>query len=990
MTAPGTVDLSSIDGGDGTLGFAIKDNGMNHLTGFAVSPAGDVNGDGVGDLIVGAQQDGQGGTGAGAAYVIFGKKGGLPAVINVFNPGPPSDLNGANGFKIVGETGGEHVGTSVSAGDVNHDGLSDLIIGAPDRNGSSGSVYVVFGQKSFSAVLNLSSLNGTAGFRIDGAAAGDRIGSSVSVAGDLNQDGIADFLIGAPGESSGAGAAYVVTGSLSAASSPVAIGSISLFKVTGAAAGDQLGSSVSSAGDVDGDGTPDLILGAFGVNNLTGAAYVLPGPAHGHIYPSSFSISTAGKLTLTGEAANDEFGFSVSRAGDVNGDGFPDLIVGAPGASGISTSAGTSYVFFGQAGGLTGTISGSSLTGANGFKIIGEVQNDGAGFGAGGIGDINGDGYADLVVGAPRAGGSTGAAYVVYGGPSGLSTGAVAATVAVHLQNGVGTFNDVDGDLVTVKLKTQLQVSNFDLLVKSTVSGSSLSQLLELDLGASFEESDLSITVKQEPGGDGRANIGFINAHGVDLGAVTVMGDLGKIVAGSGGTKLALKSLTVDSLGAFGGLSEDSGSDHRSTITGSVGPVKILGDVRDALFQATPTATAGSGKIASLTIGGSVIGSRLYALGEINAVSIGPVKIGGGIVGGSGDYGGELNAGSYSTISVGGSLIGSSGYGTGAIYSGPTDLVPNATGAVGPVKIGGGLLGGSGDDSGQLLGTNFSTITIGGSLLGGAGARSGALEASHTTKISVLGNQIGGAGSFSGSIFNVRNNGTIGKVFIGGSQIGGTVSQSGFIIALGQGSSIAGVTIAGDAIGGTAPVSGGILAIGQLGPVVIKGSVVGQVGAPYTIRGGGALTGATSVAIASLTVGGNFEHALVLGGYGRNNALLNGHAQIGAITIGRDWIASNVLAGVADADGFSFIGNGFDTLINAGGSSAIASIASVTIKGRAMGSAELGDHFGIEAEQIGFVSIRGVKLALKPDKANDTAGFAIGATPDFVVREVGS
>jgi hypothetical protein len=170
---------------------------------------------------------------------------------------------------------------------------------------------------------------------------------------------------------------------------------------------------------------------------------------------------------------------------------------------------------------------------------------------------------------------------------------------------------------------------------------------------------------------------------------------------------------------------------------------------------------------------------------------------------------------------------------------------------------------------------------------------------------------------------------------------------------------------------------------------VINGSVLGQASAPYTIRGGGALSGATSLAIASINVGGNFEHALVLGGYGENNAPINGHAQIGAITIGRDWIASSVLAGVAATDGFSFIGNGFDKLINAGGSTAIASIASITIKGRAMGSPELGDHFGIEAEQIGFVSIRGVKLALKPDKANDTAGFAIGATPDFIVREVG-
>lgn len=186
-------------------------------------------------------------------------------------------------------------------------------------------------------------------------------------------------------------------------------------------------------------------------------------------------------------------------------------------------------------------------------------------------------------------------------------------------------------------------------------------------------------------------------------------------------------------------------------------------------------------------------------------------------------------------------------------------------------------------------------------------------------------------------------------------------------------------------------LSGGMLAGGTLGPVVVKGDVIGTAGHAYTIRGGGPLTGTASVAIASVKVGGDFERALILAGYGANNVPTNGHAQIGAISVGGDWIASSVTAGLLTHTGATNVlgvfGNDDDVFIDAGPAGVIASIASITIKGRAIGSLETGDFYGIVAEQVGSVKVGGVKLAFTPGPGND-AGFFVGATPDFAIFEV--
>ncbi len=287
-----------------------------------------------------------------------------------------SSLDGTNGFVLSGIDIFDNSGSTVSsAGDVNGDGIDDLIIGAhyADANGSdAGESYVVFGGASVgsSGEIPLSSLNGTNGFVINGIDAEDRSGYSVSCAGDVNGDGVDDLIIGAHradpnGDSSGE--SYIVFGGAGVgASGAVKLASLdgsNGFVLNGIAVNDRSGASVSSAGDVNGDGVDDLIIGAFFAdssgNTNTGASYVVFGGvgvgASGTFELSS--INGTNGFVLNGIDADDFSGASVSSAGDVNGDGFGDVIVGAYYADpNGNTTAGESYVVFGGAGvGAAGT-----------------------------------------------------------------------------------------------------------------------------------------------------------------------------------------------------------------------------------------------------------------------------------------------------------------------------------------------------------------------------------------------------------------------------------------------------------------------------------------------------------------------------------------------------------------------------------------------------------------------------------------------------------
>ena len=473
-SVPGTDGVLALSGLDGSNGFRL--NGIDEFdrAGYSLSSAGDVNGDGYDDLIIGAHGAGSMPpapgdydriAGPGETYVVYGGasapgSGGVLAL---------SALDGSNGFRLDGIDGGDDAGYSVSsAGDVNGDGYDDLIIGANQAapNGrSSGETYVVYGGASApdtAGVLALSALDGSNGFRLDGIDRGDRAGYSVSSAGDVNGDGYDDLIIGAyeadPGGNGNAGETYVVYGGASAPGTDGVLALSALdgsngFRLDGIDGNDRSGASVSSAGDVNGDGYDDLIIGANqadpGGRDLAGETYLVYGgasaPGSGGVLALSALDGTNGFI-LNGVDPTDRSSRSVSSAGDVNGDGYDDLIIGAYGADpGGNSGAGESYVVYGGASapGTGGVLALSALDGTNGYTLNGINADDRAGISVSAAGDVNGDGYDDLIIGADEAdvgvNGNAGETYVVYGGATGTeSTVAVTAAGTAAVDNFTG------------------------------------------------------------------------------------------------------------------------------------------------------------------------------------------------------------------------------------------------------------------------------------------------------------------------------------------------------------------------------------------------------------------------------------------------------------------------------------------------------------------------------------------------------------------------
>ena len=353
------INLSAVASGTG--GFAINGESVNDYSGWSISSAGDVNGDGLDDLIVGARSaDPSGKLSAGKSYVIFGKQDNTDAInLSAIAAGTSTD-----GFVINGESAGDYSAHSVSsAGDVNGDGLDDLIVGAysadPSGKSSAGKSYVIFGKQD-NAAINLSAIaTGTGGFVINGESINDHSGYSVSSAGDVNGDGLDDLIVGArkadPSGKSSAGKSYVIFGKQDNAAinlSAIASGTGG-FVINGESAGDKSGISVSSAGDVNGDGLDDLIVGAYQADpsgkSSAGKSYVIFGKQDNAAINLSAIATGTGGFVINGESAGDSSGWSVSSAGDVNGDGLDDLIVGAYQADPSGkTNAGKSYVIFGK------------------------------------------------------------------------------------------------------------------------------------------------------------------------------------------------------------------------------------------------------------------------------------------------------------------------------------------------------------------------------------------------------------------------------------------------------------------------------------------------------------------------------------------------------------------------------------------------------------------------------------------------------------------
>ncbi|PXF53854.1 MAG: hypothetical protein C4B56_00170 [Candidatus Methanophagaceae archaeon] len=303
--------------------------------------AGDVNNDGYDDVIAGAPYNDAGGADAGRAYILFGGNpmDNIPDVI------------------ITGQSPGDNLGAwgATYAGDVNKDGFDDVIVSACYKG--PGYAYIYLGGNPMDNVSDLV---------LSGESTGDQFGYWCAYAGDINKDGYDDVIVGAPRYNGDTGRAYIYFGGKPMDTTPDVI-------LTGSGANHKFG-SVGSAGDVNNDGYPDVVVGA----HRSDMAYIFFG---------GDSMDNTADVTMSGESSGSFFGYGVSSIGDVNKDGYSDVIIGAP----CYSDSGKAYIYFG----------GNPMDNNPDITITGS-SGDGFGMTVGFAGDVNGDGNNDFTIGAPQ------------------------------------------------------------------------------------------------------------------------------------------------------------------------------------------------------------------------------------------------------------------------------------------------------------------------------------------------------------------------------------------------------------------------------------------------------------------------------------------------------------------------------------------------------------------------------------------------------------
>ena len=414
----------SSTGLSGTPNWINESNQVLANFGNSVFTAGDINGDGFSDVIIGAKLYDNGENNEGRTYVFNGSSSGLSSA--------------SNWTAVSGQTGSNYGFSVASAGDVNSDGYSDVIIGAPSfDNGETdeGKFFAYYGSSSgLPAIPDYSA--------IEGNQTGAQLGFSVATAGDVNGDGYSDVLIGVPYFDNGQtaeGLVYLVFGSPSGLEYGVG------WLAESNQAGALFGNCVSTAGDVNGDGYSDVIIGANRFDNGQtdeGKTFVWFGSSSG-LGVNGTPLNA--DWTAESNQAGADFGISVASAGDVNGDGYSDVIIGADKYDNGDTDEGKFFAYYGTSAGLPAAPDYSA--------IEGNQTNAKLGYSVSSAGDVNGDGYSDVLIGVPYfdlGQIDEGLVYLVFGSSAGLEYGigwsAESNQANALFGNSVSTAGDVNGD----------------------------------------------------------------------------------------------------------------------------------------------------------------------------------------------------------------------------------------------------------------------------------------------------------------------------------------------------------------------------------------------------------------------------------------------------------------------------------------------------------------------------------------------------------------
>lgn len=349
-----------------TLISSAKGSTSNNMLGYSVISGKNISGNGTNDIVIAAPGLSTG-SDIGRVYVYFG-----------------GDLTKNPDLTLTGSAAGGCFGYSMAVGDVNGDGYDDIIISEPYNNEAgtkAGKVYVYFGGPSLTNYPNAT---------MKGQAVGDMFGYSVAAC-DLNNNKRDDIIIGAPYNTANTGKVYIYYGNQN-------INTTADITLSGVASGDLFGYSIASANNIDGNNDNGIVVGAPGLPTNTDR------PGKAYLYLGGVTIKTTASLIMSGEANGDLFGTSVS-AGDFNGDGCDDVIVGAEKNSTTATAAGKAYIYYG----------GKNMVNTASLTMTGEAANDRFGHLVASAGDVNGDGYSDVIVVSPNNTSGTGKAYLYFG-----------------------------------------------------------------------------------------------------------------------------------------------------------------------------------------------------------------------------------------------------------------------------------------------------------------------------------------------------------------------------------------------------------------------------------------------------------------------------------------------------------------------------------------------------------------------------------------------